>query len=122
MPVYTDINQEKPESNILVEDLESIYQSLENLLSTNIGERFFNPEYGADLDSYLFELMTEDTALKIFTSILESVSRWEPRIVLLIGQCSVDPIYEKNVYNITLVFKIIGLEDQKFEFNRILSK
>ena len=54
MSIYTDINQYTPTAQVLLTNIESIYQSLNNILTTKPGERVFNPEFGGELDDLLF--------------------------------------------------------------------
>lgn len=115
MALYSDLNQHDPQNTPLLYGIEPIYQSIYNILSTSKGERIFLPEFGADLDNYLFELMTDITAFNILNTIIEAIERWEPRVSLLYGQCSVIPDYDNNKYDVTLVFNVLGLEDESFE-------
>ena len=40
---------------VVSKDNAAIKQSIVNLILTNKGERLFNPDYGSDIRSYLFE-------------------------------------------------------------------
>lgn len=118
MPIYSDINQYTPETQILLTDEESVYQSLNNILITKPGQRIFNPEFGSDMDKVLFEVMDEVTAAQLYRTVTEAVERWEPRIIIDNSQSDIIPNYDSNSYDVKLVFEIIGLSDegQKFEF------
>ena len=64
---FKDINitfKKHPVTNDLVvsRDASAIKQSIVNLLLTNKGERPFNPDYGSDIRSYLFEPLDYATA------------------------------------------------------------
>lgn len=111
--IYSDVNQYTPKVAHNVNDIKAIYQSIHNILSTNRYERLFNPEFGADLEEVLFELMDEITADFILTQIFNAITRWDDRVELIYSECSVIPDYDNNRYEITLVFNIKGFEDTR---------
>ena len=55
----------------MVSNEEDIHQSLQILLSTSVGERVMQPDYGCDLNDYLFESLNATVILY-----------YEPRIVV----------------------------------------
>ena len=64
-------------------NVKSIDQSIANILTTNKGEKPFNPKFGSDLRRLLFELNTtvsEDDVRKI---VEDSLRRDEPRVEVL---------------------------------------
>ncbi len=85
--IYSDINLallKNPASFDIVKrfDVEAVKSAVRNILLTRKGEKLFNPEFGANLDDLLFELITP--AVKLFAKrrIVEEIMRWEPRIVI----------------------------------------
>lgn len=66
----------------MVSDEEDIKQSLEILLTTQLGERVMLPEYGSGMKRLMFESLT--TNLKTFMTdmVRRAVIRYEPRIKL----------------------------------------
>ena len=66
-----------------VTDGDDIEQSLHILLHTRPGERPLLPEYGCDLQLYLFEPMSTAVATLIRDAVKRAVNRYEPRIDLL---------------------------------------
>lgn len=81
---YIDINTRfqidgRPE---LVQDLEAIYNSLFNLLNCPIGSRFWNPDYGCSLWSYLQEPLVLGRVIELQEALVLQIQRWEPRILL----------------------------------------
>ncbi len=107
--IYSDLSR-TPESQELAKNLDSVYQSLHNILSTRKGERLFLPDFGCDLDDALFELMDDDTAFLIYEIVLEAISKWEPRVTLQTSK--VIPNYDTHSYDVTLVFTVAGFKDQ----------
>ena len=71
-----------PQSLVMVRDEEDIHQSLEILLTTNIGERFLRPTYGCDLHRYLFEPLDEGLVAYIRDLVNNAILYHEPRIRL----------------------------------------
>lgn len=118
MPVYSDLNQTTPTEKILLTDAESVYQSIANILTTSLSERLFNPEFGCDLDAFLFELMDDLTAAQLYRLVIEAIERWEPRVVLDHSQSDVIADPDNHIYAVKLYFQIIGVRDQgqSFEF------
>lgn len=115
--LYSDLNPYTSESQEQLEDLESIYASLNTILTTRPGERLFNLEFGIDLDSVIFDLMTDETELFLFTMIFQAIGRWETRITLDSGRSKIISDYINHLYDIYLVFSIVGMSDQNFEFS-----
>ena len=85
---FKDINitfKKHPVTNDLVvsRDASAIKQSIVNLLLTNKGERPFNPDYGSNIRSYLFEPLDYATAGQVSASIEGTLAEFEPRIDVL---------------------------------------
>lgn len=59
-----------------------IKSDLLTLLLTNPGERVFLPEYGTPLKRLIFEQNDATLEMTARNMIIESISKWEPRIVV----------------------------------------
>ncbi len=64
----------------LVEDIEDIRQSLAILLSTSLGERILQPEYGCNLSDYQFEPLSATNIGFIRDLVSNAILFFEPRI------------------------------------------
>lgn len=89
----------------VVKNLGSIQQSLTGIISTRKGERPFDPNFGCDIYSSLFELMNDLASVTIERSISESIRNYEPRVKL--QGIQVMPVYDNNSYIVTLVYSMI---------------
>ncbi|WP_156308079.1 GPW/gp25 family protein [Sphingobacterium endophyticum] len=75
-----------PEFNIIsnevemVSGLEDIEQSLNILLSTSLGERVMQPQFGCDLTDYVFETMNSSVIGYLKDRVGNSILFYEPRI------------------------------------------
>ena len=67
----------------MTSDEEDIQKSLEILLSTTIGERFLQPSYGCNLESFVFEPMNATIQTLIKITVKDAILLFEPRIKLL---------------------------------------
>lgn len=65
----------------LVSSVDDINQSLNILLSTSLGERVMQPEYGCNLEDHLFESLSSTTIGYIKDRVRNSILYYEPRIV-----------------------------------------
>ena len=66
----------------MVADEEDIRQSLHILLSTSLGERVMQPDYGCNLNDYVFEGLNNTTIGYIKERVANSILYYEPRIVV----------------------------------------
>jgi phage baseplate assembly protein W len=66
----------------MVSDEEDIRQSLHILLSTSLGERVMQPDYGCNLNDYVFEGLNSTTIGYIKERVAHSILYYEPRILV----------------------------------------
>ena len=92
------------------------YFSEQNIVFTNRGEKFFDPDFGSDVTRTLFENVDEVTALNIKDDIENSIKNYEPRVELV--DVAVVPDYDGNQFYATITYIIVGLEvpAQELEF------
>ena len=110
------------ETNPLNDDLialknsSAIARSIRNIVFTQPGEKFFNPDFGSRITESLFENMDEVSALAIRDEIENSITRFEPRVNVL--EVKVIPNFEANEMNATIVYEIVGIDvpPQQLEF------
>lgn len=121
MAIYSDLNSITPTDQPLVENVASVYQSINTILNTPKGSRIFNPEFGSDLETLLFEPMDAITELQIIREVIEAIELWEDRVTLDYSQTKVVADIDKHTYDLTLSFKIRGFGDQIFEQRGTLS-
>jgi phage baseplate assembly protein W len=67
---------------MVLNDVQSIKNSVRNLILTNKGERIFQPYIGTTLSNVLFEIADSDLGDTIIDSIKSVLSLFEPRIVV----------------------------------------
>ena len=65
----------------LVSDYKDIEESLNILLSTTLGERVMQPEYGCNLTDYMFESLSSTLIGIIKHQVENAILYYEPRIV-----------------------------------------
>lgn len=108
--------------DILVDnDLDAIKNSLNNLFTTVPGQKLLNPTYGLNLLQFLFEPVTTSTANHIGETILNGITRFEPRVS--VEKVKVNGFAEKNEYNISLAIRIPTFPTKdSLVLNAILSK
>lgn len=105
---------------ISVKDDNAIKQSIVNLLLTNRGERFFEPEIGASISELLFEPLDYGVAALIQTKIRDTLTQYEPRINILDIRAEPDEV--NNGFEVELVFEVIGREDIPTNVNFFLER
>ena len=110
---FKDINMSF-ETNPLNEDLialknsSAIARSIRNIVFTQPGEKFFNPEFGSRVSESLFEIVDEVSSIGIRDEIRSSLINYEPRVKLL--DVVVIPNVDDNEMNVTVKYKIIGID------------
>jgi phage baseplate assembly protein W len=100
--------------NIKNED--AIKKAVRNIVRTVPSERFFNPIFGSDVKTSLFEFVDFGTASELEDQILVAIENYEPRISNI--QVRVDPNADRNEFEVFISYNIVGQEvpPQKFSF------
>ena len=102
------------ETNPLNDDLialknsSAIARSIRNIVFTQPGEKFFNPEFGSRVSESLFEVVDEVSTIAIRDEIRSSIINYEPRVNLL--DVLVDPNPDDNEMNVTIKYEIVGID------------
>ena len=96
----------------------AIRRSVRNIVETIPTERFFNSILGSDVRGSLFEFVDFGTASVIERQIIIALDNFEPRIDNV--QVQVDPFPDRNSFNVTVLFDIIGQEFPTQEFTFLL--
>ena len=94
----------------------AITRSIRNLVETIPTERFFNSLLGSDVRSSLFEFVDYGTASIVQTQIETTIENYEPRVDNV--KVEVDPQPDNNLFEVTVIFDIIGQQfpTQQFTF------
>jgi len=85
-----------------LKDVDVINQSIEMILSTNYGDRLFNPNFGSILANYMFENLNEQTGERLLDDIIREILKWEDRIQIIDRDVSLILEPEEN----SLILKI----------------
>jgi phage baseplate assembly protein W len=113
LPIYVDVNSQLGQNvkSDLLPDLDAINNSLYNLLMCPIGSRPWQPYYGSRLWEFIHEPCDDVTAFQIEISLIQSIERWETRILLDRIQTFVQPLTRGDGYAVQIVYsvKVSGL-------------
>ncbi len=93
----------------MVQDLQDIRESLQILFSTQPGERLLRSDYGCDLQSSVFENISEDLIAELTTQITDSILRHETRIELSAVNIQQDP-KARNCLQVQVLYRLHGSE------------
>ena len=99
-----------------IKDANAIARSLKNIVFTQPGEKFFDPDFGSRISESLFENVDDVSALAIEDEIRSSIINFEPRVNLL--NANVVPNPDDNEMNVTIEYEITGIDipPQQLEF------
>src|SRR5210317_83985 len=96
----------------------AIRRAVRNIVETIPTERFFNSLLGSDVRRSLFEFVDFGTASVIQGQIEIAIDNFEPRVENVIVE--VEPIPDDNVFNVTVIFDIVGQEFPTQEYSFLL--
>ncbi len=91
------------------EDAAAVKQAVKTLLMTNFGEKPFQPYFGADLQSLLFDLADDSIADSIDLAIRSAVELYEPRAS--IRKVGVRALPDNNSVSVYVEFLIVNTEE-----------
>ena len=93
---------------VIMKNAAAISRSVRNIVLTSPGEKFFDPDFGSQVSKSLFENIDNITAVTIRDEIENSIRNYEPRVSL--SSVVVDPDFDNNGFNVTIVYKIVGVD------------
>ena len=86
---------------------DAIKRSVENLGRTKLGERFYAPRLGSEIENSLFENADEAMAYSLEDDLYLLLENFEPRINNI--KCQISVPIDTNNLNITIAYDIVGL-------------
>jgi phage baseplate assembly protein W len=112
--VYSDFNVNfdvNPVTGDLlkVTGINSVTQSLMNLVQINYYEKPFHPEIGSNIRNLLFEQMDQIASNALSKEIQILIENFEPRVS--INNVIVQADYDNNGYNIEIDFNILSVNN-----------
>ena len=96
----------------------AISRSIRNIVETIPNERYFDPDFGSDVRSSLFENIDFGIVGVVESQILESIANYEPRVDNV--QVEVLPEYDNNALEVTVIYDVIGQDLPTQEYTFIL--
>ncbi len=109
-PLTSDIIALKNES--------AIARSVRNIVFTSPGEKFFNEDFGSNINRALFDNINDISANIIKNEIRNSIRNYEPRVKL--RNVEVEPNFDQNEFNATILYEIIGADVPAQELQFVL--
>ena len=112
------------ETNPLNDDLialknsSAIARSIRNIVFTQPGEKFFNPNFGSRISESLFDNVDNTSADVIRDQIRSSIRNFEPRVKLLGVFVQPNPTF--NEMNVAIEYEIIGIDIPPQELSFVL--
>lgn len=122
--IYSDF-QRSFVQNPLTSDLsrktneEAVKESIYNLVMTDKGERYFQPNIGCNIRGMLFENITSSTLSTIEKLVREAIQNYEPRANLISVEAT--SLFYDNTVRITIIFNVINIEEP-LELNILLDR
>lgn len=111
--VYKDIDltfAKRPDNDVYRKnDAAAVKQSVKNILLTNYAEKPFVPEFGANLNDFLFNLDTEFDSDLIEESIIQAINDYEPRVQVLNVNVTANGEYHEVIATVT--FRVLSTND-----------
>ena len=118
--VYKDLDlsfAKKPDNDVYKKiDAAAVKQSVKNLLLTNSTEKPFAPNFGGNLNNFLFNLDTEFDLDLLEDQIIQRVDMFEPRAKIVNVDLQVSGNY--NTVSASITFRILSTnEEDTIELN-----
>ena len=103
---------------LVLKNENAIARSVQNLVLTLQGEKMFDPSLGCAVNRLLFENVDSFTADNLRREIEAVIKNYEPRVI--IDNVEVEPDFDRNAMDVTLVYLIIGIDAQPQQLSFVL--
>jgi len=85
---------------------DSVKRAIKNIIFTNLKERFFNPLFGSNINSYLFENFSSTLEIDLKDNIILAIKNFEPRVRII--DIKVSPLIDSNSLSVTIIFNCLN--------------
>ena len=92
----------------VLKDADAVKKSIRNIVQTMPMERFFNPTFGSDVKTNLFDFVDFGSATVLEEQIRIAILNEEPRVTD--PTIEVLPKIDKNAFEIIVYFEVVGQE------------
>ena len=89
-------------------DAAAVKQAVKNVLLTSRLEKPFNPDFGAGLNRFLFDLNTDFDRFEVEDAIVSTLARTEPRARVIDIDSVILP--DEHTVNITVKFRVLSTD------------
>lgn len=117
--IKTDFNIGHSRDIVLVQNETDVIQSVYNLIMTNFGERLYQPDWGCDVRSLLFENLTAQTEAIARQKIKTAIENFEPRARL--HEVEVVGMPDENALYVSIMISVIN-KQQPIKLEFVLSR
>ena len=98
----------------------AIFNSIRNIFNTKKGQKILNPEFGLDLEQFLFDSITKENADIIGKTIYEQLGLYDSRIT--VTTVDIVAVPDNNEYRITIAIVLPSLNNQKVQTTGTLTQ
>ena len=102
----------------ILKDERAIIRSIRNIVETIPTERYFDPDFGSEVRSSLFDNVDFAVVGVMRDSIINSIENYELRVTNV--QVDISPEFDNNSLEVTVIFDIIGQDLPTQEYTFIL--
>lgn len=106
--MWVDLGKDR--LGVVVYDSVAINNSIKNIILTRRGTLPGLPDFGTDIDRYLFSLYSPITSLEIQDEVKNALKIWEPRIKII--KINVKENVDYNSLDIFIYYRIISTGDE----------
>ena len=96
-----------------------INQSIEMILSTPIGSRLFNLNFGSNFSLRIFDNMNPQYLQSVIDDTISRIEMWEDRIIIIKDAVNLNVQPDKNAMKLTIPY-IIKARNIKGEFSKYI--
>jgi len=88
----------------LVNNVDSVITSMDNIMSTYLGERVMLPEFASRMRSLMFEPINEDTMGFLANEVKRVVEAWDDRVKIMAISTTADP--DRSIVSLDIEFAV----------------
>lgn len=93
----------------ITENEQDVIQAVHNLIMTNFGERLYNPSFGCDVRSLLFENITPHTEMLAREKIRTAIENFEPRAKIV--DIITEGVPDENALYVAITISLINRQE-----------